>query len=86
MPELAAHTVRFRLNDSGIAPNGFGQNKGTLSWVRLSRQMGRKFSLDGWAGGFLWGEMSLENEKGHELQSEDYDPALLLALTLNARF
>jgi hypothetical protein len=82
----AYRSLRFRLNDSGIAPNGIGQNKGTLSWVRLSRQIGRKFSLDAWAGGFLWGEMSLENDRGHELKSDDYDPALLVALTLNTRF
>ena len=78
----AYRSLRFRLDDTGIAPDGIGEMAGIPVWLRASINAGPKTRLDLYAGALLDGELILENDSGRELESKHLDPAPLAALTL----
>jgi hypothetical protein len=81
----AYRSVRFRLDDEGVAPGGVGEGRAIPAWLRLSHRMG-PFALDAYAGAVLGGKLSVENEQGGGVGSADYDPAPFVALRIQARF
>ena len=81
----AYRSIRFRLDDQGVAPHGIGEVRGVPAWVRLSRSLGPvKANLYG--GAVIWGRLSIEDEHGSGLGAESFSPAPFAALTLTARF
>lgn len=79
-------SYRFRLDDGGDVPNGIGQNRFTVLFVRVARSISPLITLDLSAGALLNGELSVENDNHHKVGSTDYDTAPIVALTVSGRF
>ena len=64
---------RFRLDDSGAAPNGVGEEEAFP--VFLSVTYGSPYAFEAFAfGGYkLAGELTMENSSGTTISSSDYD-------------
>jgi len=77
---------RFRLDDDGTVPDGIGEVQGVPAFLRLSWKLNDAFSADLFAGMFLAGEVTLEDENGHELDSNDLDSTPLAGLSFTGRF
>lgn len=81
----AYRSFRFRLDDEGIAPDGIGEQRGTLAFARIKRQLGRKLDLNIYAGAVLGGELHLDNANNERLVTAAHGTAPLLAITFNGR-
>jgi hypothetical protein len=81
----AYRSFRFRLDDQGIAPNGIGEQRGTLAFARLQRQFGKKFDLNIYAGAILGGDLRLDNSGNERLVTAEHATAPLLAISFNGR-
>ncbi len=77
---------RFRLDDTGIAPDGVGEETRLPIRARLSYRAGNHFIIDLYAGIAMSSELSLEDTDGTLLGQEDVDPAGLLGVTLTISF
>lgn len=82
----AYRSFRFRLDNSGVAPNGFGELEQTVGYARLTRRMGRDLKLDLYGGAAFNGEMKIADRNGNELGSDDFETAPILGLSLTATF
>ena len=78
--------TRFRLDDSGPAPGGVGQDKAiplfAMAEYAISEDM--KFSLIG--GAETNGTLRLEDESGRKISSSDLSTAPFLGATFQAKF
>jgi hypothetical protein len=81
----AYRSIRFRLDDEGVAPGGVGEVRAVPAWFRLSHRKG-PFLVDAYAGAVFGGRLSVENGQGEESGSWSYDPAPFAALRIQARF
>ena len=79
-------SFRFRLDNDGVAPNGVGENKATVAFLRLRRYSPNGLNIDFYAGAALAGELELDDRNGTQLASSDYDSAPFVALTLSMDF
>lgn len=88
--ELAAgaqyQTRRFRLDDSGAAPGGVGEETIVPVYARLSYNPNRSFTLSVFGGVVFGGEVRLENAGGSNIADEDFDPAPVLGGRVVFRF
>jgi hypothetical protein len=82
----AYRSFRFRLDESGVAPNGIGEMDSTIGYARLTLRMGRNFKLDLYGGAAFNGKMRIADSNGNELGSDDFKTALLMALSLTLHF
>jgi len=80
----AYRSFRFRLDNSGVAPNGFGELEQTVGYARLTWRMGRDLKLDLYGGAAFNGEMKIADRNGNELGSDDFETAPILGLSLTA--
>ena len=71
---------RFRLDDSGVAPNGVGQDNTLPLRLRLGWNITPQISLHLLGGVVLGGEVTLEDQNGNHLRKQDYDPAPYVGL------
>ncbi len=78
----AYRSFRFRLDDSGVAPNGIGEVDSTVGYARLTYRMGRDLKLDLYGGAAFNGKMRIADRNGNELRSDDFDTAPMAALSL----
>jgi hypothetical protein len=81
----AYRSIRFRLDDEGVAPDGVGEVRAIPAWFRLSHRRG-PVTLDAHAGVVLGGKLSVEDERGGSPASANYDQAPFAALRFQARF
>ncbi len=79
-------SFRFRLDREGVAPNGIGENKGIVSYLRLKREAESGLEVDFYAGAILNGELELKDSNGNELASSGFDTAPFAAITLSVEF
>lgn len=77
---------RFRLDKSGTAPDGVGEERSVPVWGRISWRLDRHLHLDLVAGALLAGRVAVEDSGGHELAADRYDPAPLISLAGTYRF
>lgn len=77
---------RFRLDDSGPAPDGIGREDSVPLRARLGWKLNEKASIHFIAGIALGGEVRLEDRSGSRLAKRDYDPAPYLAVRALLRF
>jgi hypothetical protein len=88
--ELAAggayRSFRFRLDSSGMAPDGFGELEQTVGYGRLSYRMGRDLKLDLYGGAAFNGQMKIADRNGNDLGSDDFETAPILGLSLTLMF
>jgi hypothetical protein len=78
----AYRSFRFRLDDSGVAPNGIGEVDSTVGYARLTYRMGRDLKLDLYGGAAFNGKMRIADSNGNELGSDDFNTAPMAALSL----
>jgi len=79
-------SVRFRLDEEGIAPKGIGENRGVVGFLRLRRLALSGINIDLYAGAILNGRLELKNSNGNDIASSDYDTAPFAAATLRMAF
>ena len=77
---------RFRLDDSGPAPDGVGEAALLPVFARATRKFGPVFRIDAYAGAAFGGQLRLEDEDGDQLRADRHDTAPILGLTLSGRF
>jgi len=82
----AYRSFRFRLDDSGVAPNGVGEQESTVGYARLTYRMGRDLKLDLYGGAAFNGKMRINDRDGNELGSDDFETAPMAALSLTLNF
>ncbi len=78
----AYRSNRFRLaGDDAIA-----KSNSIPAWLRLSRNMSKKFNFDCYAGAMLGGQMSIDDRNGNRITSASLNPAPFLAVAFSAKF
>ena len=82
----ASQFSRFRLDDSGIAPNGVGQDESMPLWLRASYNAGQRVRIDAFVGMSIGGELTLQDSGGHKITNQDYDAPLSVAVFGSVRF
>jgi hypothetical protein len=75
---------RFRLDGSGFAPDGVGEDEGLPFWVLASRKLGGASTLVLYGGAVFAGELTVEDRNGNKLASDEYDPAAFIGFALTA--
>ena len=78
----AYRSFRFRLDDSGVAPNGISEIDSTVGYARLTYRMGSDFKLDLYGGAAFNGKVRIAGSNGNELGSDDFKTAPMMALSL----
>ena len=71
---------RFRLDDSGPAPDGVGEDNNLPLRLRLGWDITPKIALHFLGGVALGGEVRLEDRNGNRINKQDYDPAPYIGL------
>lgn len=82
----AYRTHRFKLDDDGPMPNGYGETQAMALFVRSSHDFQNGSELHLYAGTLLAGELSLDDASGATITKTDFDPALLIAIAWQSRF
>ena len=77
---------RFRLNDTGIAPSGVGEETSVPLWLRASYEANESVALHVYAGISALGELTLDDTNGIRVGSADYDPTPTLAFMASFKF
>lgn len=77
---------RFRLDKSGVAPDGVAEVRGVPVFLRASRRLGPTLRAHLVAGVSSNGRLRLEDSKGRGLASVERDSAAFLALGIQGRF
>jgi hypothetical protein len=83
---LLSHQRRFRLDDSGPAPDGVGEDNNLLLRLRLGWDITPQISLAFLGGVALGGEVQLDDRNGNRINKQDYDPAPYIGLRLVGGF
>ena len=79
--------IRFALDvNSAVAPSGFAEIEGIPVFVRGGWAVTKAFSVDGYLGMTLNGQMNIYDSNGHELTQEDYDAQPIIGLNISGRF
>lgn len=81
----AYRSMRFRLDDEGVFPDGIGEVRAIPAWLRLSHRSG-PVTADAYVGAVLGGRLRIEDERGGNPASAGYDPSPFAALRIQARF
>ena len=71
---------RFRLDDSGVAPDGVGEDDNLPLRLRLGWHIIPEISLHLLGGVALSGEVQLDDSNGNRIAKSDYDPAAYVGL------
>jgi hypothetical protein len=79
------HQRRFRLDDSGVAPEGVGEDNNLPVRLRLGWDITQTIAVNVLGGVVLGGEVELEDRHGNRLRKDDYDPAAYVGLRLQGR-
>lgn len=82
----AYRSLRFRLDESGTAPGGVGEDRSFPLWARFSTTLGTAGTLNFLGGAMVGGKMVLEDRSGNELVDESYDASPFVAATISFRF
>jgi hypothetical protein len=82
----AYRSFRFRLDNTGVAPNGIGEVDSTVGYARLTYRMGMDLKLDLYGGAAFNGQMKILDENGNKLDSDDFKTAPMAALSLTLQF
>jgi hypothetical protein len=77
---------RFRLDDSGPAPHGVGEDNNLSLRLRLGWDITPQISLALLGGVALGGEVQLDDRNGNRINKQDYDPAPYIGLRLVGGF
>jgi hypothetical protein len=79
-------SFRFRLDRDGVVPNGIGENKGWVGFLRLRHAGKSGIDFDIFAGATFDGELELRDSDGKEISSSGYQSVPFVALSLSGGF
>lgn len=79
-------SFRFRLDREGVAPNGIGENKGLVGFLRLRRELRSGIDFDVYGGATFDGELELRDQNGDRISSGEYETAPFIALSFSGSF
>lgn len=79
-------TRRFRLDDDGIAPDGVGETTAVPIYVGSTWKCTPALTVSAFAGVVVGGNLRLENDGGHKITDEDYDPAPIVGARVSFTF
>ncbi len=82
----AKRSTRYRLDDTGVAPGGIGENRLFPLFARVARNFGPQTRVDFYAGVALAGRLKVEDANGTTVGRDDYSTAPLIGLTLSHRY
>jgi hypothetical protein len=82
----AYRSYRFRLDDSSMVADGIGQLEFFSAFLRVGVHMANRMSLDLNGGVLFEGEISIDNENGHDLGETDTDTAPYIGVTFRGEF
>jgi hypothetical protein len=77
---------RFRLDDEGVAPEGVGEHVQAPLFGKLVWKVNDNITADFFAGVAVGGELRLEDDGGHKISEEDFDPAPFFGAKVAIRF
>jgi len=77
---------RFRLDDTGLAPGGVGEETSIPLYLGATRSFGRNLRFSIFAGAELGGELRLQDKDGHVIERANYDTAPFGGAALDLRF
>jgi len=77
---------RFRLDKDGPTPGGIGENRNWPVYARLSRKLWATLHIDLYGGAAFGGQMKLQDSRGNDLNSIDYQTTTFLGCNLRAGF
>ena len=77
---------RFRLDGSGLAPDGVGEETSIPVYAKLAYQINPNASVYLMGGVVAAGEVRLENSGGHKISEQDYDPAGMIGVCMEVQF
>jgi hypothetical protein len=78
--------LRFRLDDTGLAPGGVGQDRSVPVVISVNYDPTPNMSLSAFAGAEFGGELQLESAAGAVVSTQDYDTAPLFGLAFRVTF
>jgi hypothetical protein len=78
--------IRFRLDDSGVAPGGVGEDSSIPVALSISYDPNPGLSVTGFVGAEFGGELTLDDSNGNQIRSESYDTAPIAGLSVRLRF
>ena len=78
--------LRFRLDDKGVAPEGVGEDRAFPLVAGATYYFNRETSLTLTGGVLLGGKLKLEDDNGHKISEEDYDPTPFIGINLRSKF
>ncbi|SLN44613.1 hypothetical protein ROA7450_02159 [Roseovarius albus] len=81
-----AESVRFRLDDVGVAPDGVGEDDSIPVVVAISYAPNPGMSFNVFAGAEFNGELSLDDANGNQISSQSYDTAPIFGGSFRIRF
>jgi len=82
----AYRSYRFRLNDSGPAPGGVGENRFAPLFARVTRNLGPRTRIDLYAGVCVLGRLSVDDASSNGFAQDDYKTAPAIGITLAHRY
>jgi hypothetical protein len=82
----AYSSTRFALDDSGTAPEGYGDNESAVVYLRATYGVSAQSALDLFLGTTVGGELTIDDSDGDKIASEDYDPSLVLSIAYSYSF
>lgn len=82
----AYRSIRFRLDEHDLEPNGIGEQRGIVTFARILHNLSPKINLVIYTGLVLSGELRIEDENAQQRRTAEHDTAPLLAISLSGRF
>lgn len=77
---------QFKLDDSGMAPDGVGIELSVPLYADLTWNINPTASLNVMAAVAVTGELELQDSGGNTISEQDYDPAALIGARLTLKF
>jgi hypothetical protein len=77
---------RFRLSQQGPVADGIGEERGVPVFLRATRDLGRGFSLNLYAGAVTYGRLRVEDPAGNGLREVDTGTTPLFGATFSMRY
>lgn len=83
---VRSEDARFRLDNSGVAPNGIGEDSGIPVVLSMGYNPNPGVSFNAFVGAEFDGELRIEDANGNFVSKQGYDTAPLAGLSLRLRF
>lgn len=83
---VRSESVRFRLDDSGLAPNGVGEDESIPVVISYQYEPNPGALFSAFIGAEFNGELTLDDASGNRISRQSYDTAPLAGLAIRLRF